>query len=800
MATEADKENITDGFMPSITDKPFSMSPKRSKKSRSLSMGPASSSILKENGGNRRKVSTVLLMIDLFSDLMQSAFPSVKSILSGAKDTTEADVKKRKEARRKSLANRRVSFAPEATLHTWDVIEYMKDATTSSASSESERRASAVSQELSFKSPEPESPDEDVIAESPSTPPKQVDEPIVLGSSPANQRDLHQKKRRRSSTGTNLKGNEDVFSSSPLSGSSPVKESGSGDSDSDDMGDATMDLDDPTAQSIGSGESLDSTSSSARLDTALKQASVYARTQHLNTNDDGDATMDLADDEVTNAFKPWVQKNRRDSLAVHRMVASEDQENIHPFSVTNGEGEDGDITQDVSMDITRAIGGIVQEDINGNATKTHRGFNRRRSSNLGAITESSGSPVQRRSTRRSLSRRRSSAEESFLGDETMDLTVAAGSIQPKPDGRTNQQQSPDTSTSDETMDFTVAIGGIKESAPRESIADSLPNTEILEDMSMELTENLGKALSAPAIPSPAKPKLSPRKSVLPPSVTVDRPHTPQKSPLGLKNESNSSTTKRGVQPSPRRSARKSMRPDMIPQVNQNKILMASKTLDTAVDAILEGPVGITTQTLTPTIKTSNQSVPTIEVKSVSKATSITDTLKLLLTPRKEILPSPALLPPSEASRSSDLSPKKIATPNKNFTPKRALTPQRSPSPRKRVRIAVSESPEKPMNQEESSIVSEIPEEERISLQDFLSMTNIRFLDLTTTKRRATGHPGAEGMFRVGLETDDEDQEPSLENNVAAAVSIVPMLSMYQHVSCKFLMLIDKANFDSHVMR
>jgi len=105
-----------------------------------------------------------------------------------------------------------------------------------------------------------------------------------------------------------------------------------------------------------------------------------------------------------------------------------------------------------------------------------------------------------------------------------------------------------------------------------------------------------------------------------------------------------------------------------------------------------------------------------------------------------------------------------------------------------------------MNQEESSIVSEIPEEERISLPDFLSMTNIRFLDLTTTKRRATGHPGAEGMFRVGLEADDEDQEPSLENNVAAAVSIVPMLSMYQHVSCKFLMLICKANFDSHVMR
>src|SRR6266536_4166638 len=34
----------------------------------------------------------------------------------------EKEIMSRRDARRKSLANRRVSFAPEATLHTWDVV------------------------------------------------------------------------------------------------------------------------------------------------------------------------------------------------------------------------------------------------------------------------------------------------------------------------------------------------------------------------------------------------------------------------------------------------------------------------------------------------------------------------------------------------------------------------------------------------------------------------------------------------------------------------------------------------------
>jgi kinetochore protein Spc7/SPC105 len=658
------------------------------------------------------------------------------------------------------LANRRVSFAPEATLHTWDVVEYMKDATSSTASSESERRSSAVSQEAPNKSPEPESSEESLVPESPSTPPKQSEDSLKRVSLPANQRDLHQSKRRRSSP---IKGSDEVFSS-PLSDRSPVKDKEPNESDSDDMGDATMDLDDPTMQSLD--ESSGSTSSSARLDAALRQAAVHAETQRLD-EDDGDATMDLVDDEVTNAFKLWT-KNRRDSLAINRMIASEDQENVDPFKSKSIMPDIDDATQEVSMDITRAIGGIVPDDTSNNTTKGLRGLKRRRSSNL-PMTESSGSPIKRPSTRRSLSRSRSSAEDSILEDQSMDLTMAVGTIQTT--AKSNQQESSDLSMGDETMDFTVAIGSIVDTGSRESIAD----TEALEDMSMEVTENLGQAFGttkAPATPSPSRQPTE--VAMLPPSVTVERGHTPQKSPLTSKP---SSASRKKVGPSPRHSPRKSLQASLFEAKKQLSPRKQSNEPNTATDPAPDKALVERVQGDTVTNIASADVTSTLDVKQSSK-TSLSDSLKLLSTPRKEILPSPVLIP-TTVSKPNDSPAKKSLTPQNGPSPKRSITFSRTPSPRKRVKLDVKASPEK---QNEEPSISDIPEGERISLQDFLTMTNIRFMDLTTTKRRATGFPGAEGMLKGALDIGNEDPEPSLENNVAAAVAIVPMLSMYQHVS------------------
>lgn len=71
-------------------------------------------------------------------------------------------------------------------------------------------------------------------------------------------------------------------------------------------------------------------------------------------------------------------------------------------------------------------------------------------------------------------------------------------------------------------------------------------------------------------------------------------------------------------------------------------------------------------------------------------------------------------------------------------------------------------------------------DDRIQLQDFLNMTSIRFMELTTTKRRHTIAP------RSSTKALGEDKEISLEDCVAAGAAIIPMLELFQHVSCCIL--------------
>lgn len=72
------------------------------------------------------------------------------------------------------------------------------------------------------------------------------------------------------------------------------------------------------------------------------------------------------------------------------------------------------------------------------------------------------------------------------------------------------------------------------------------------------------------------------------------------------------------------------------------------------------------------------------------------------------------------------------------------------------------------------------EEGRIHLQHFLNMTSIRFMELTTTKRRHTAAPSS---FKNG--NMEEDGEASLERCVVAGACTVPNLELYQH-SCREL--------------
>ncbi|KAK5003911.1 hypothetical protein LTR60_006698, partial [Cryomyces antarcticus] len=211
----------------------------------------------------------------------------------------------------------------------------MRDATTSSASSsEATRRMSRASASGSpYKQPSAPSSD---LADPPSTPPEQVEEPVPVPS-PAHQRDLHQKKRRRSSgiPPMNFNNPEDDFSSSPVSGSSLIDGSDGIEGELDDDGESTvmsLDTDNAAEHTTASMASDSSTGSSARLEAALRQASKQAGTRGIHYDENGDLSMEMAGDEVTAAFQPWIQKGVNSQAGVRDLSALQDQENINPFS------------------------------------------------------------------------------------------------------------------------------------------------------------------------------------------------------------------------------------------------------------------------------------------------------------------------------------------------------------------------------------------------------------------------------------------------------------------------------------
>ncbi|EKD17153.1 uncharacterized protein L3040_005376 [Drepanopeziza brunnea f. sp. 'multigermtubi'] len=386
----------------------------------------------------------------------------------------EKEIISRRDARRKSLANRRVSFAPEATLHTWDVVVEYQDSTTSSNATNSTRRASSMSggTEVSPHARNPGALSSDPV-ETPSTPPEQIEENTVTAS-PAQQRDLHQKKRRRSSVIPPMNFNnpdDEGFSSSPLSVSSngeaeEIVDDGSI-SDSADEDGTMMSLDggETTNMSMASAVSQDSTGTT-RLDEALKEAARQAGTQGIDFDEHGDPgpVEEKEEEEVVASFAPWSKKT-----AVQYLDPQMDQENVNPFSpafkagaqqkVAQSDGED--MTMDITMDMTRPMGRILpgkqpepepkqdEDEMSMDVTRAFGGIISNPAPKVSASRRKSMPSNRRQSTRR-----RSSAEETSLGDETMEFTMAMGGIQPSRDEHIPSNDE------DMTMEFTSVVGGV----------------------------------------------------------------------------------------------------------------------------------------------------------------------------------------------------------------------------------------------------------------------------------------------------------------------------------------------------
>jgi kinetochore protein Spc7/SPC105 len=703
-------------------------------------------------------------------------------------------------------ARRRVSFAPEATLHTWDVVEYLRDATSSSASSDATRRASNVSQASSHPAPTPESD-----TEPPSTPPELVEEPAPEpGSSPANQRDLHQKKNRRRSSGIppmNFNNPDDILSSSPLSGDNaspggvPHLEQASDDEE-------------VLAAVDGSPASNDDSQSSAKLDAALRQAAAQAGTQRLDLDDDDDdMSMVMAEDEITASFKPWAQK-----------TAIPNQETDDPFSqspllLANAESDD-----DMSMDITRAVGRIVvqpepdspaSDDMSMELTMplgsiqpavAKEGTNRRKSlkRRVSLLEASQGSPAKRSTSRRASLRQRAAQDNSPTpDDQTMEFTMAIGSIKsqasPQVEKGAELKTNLEASFADDTMDFTVAVGSIKDLQPTSTMSvahDSEPEDE---DLSMEFTRVVGPGIKhlSRSIKTPEKLDTATHE----PASKVKTP-TPKNSPANSKILSSGATRPSSavkvVKTTPTRSPGRPRRSLNVatPVVQPLQQRVEDFEPSPFVHSDLQGASKPTNDVSTPTSQPRNaplhipddpiaapilnrrrSSLSAVEFSSLTGAREeptlsstaiLTNSIRLLSTPRKQTLASPM---------KRGLTPKKSQTPQEVTTPKQKTptpikaTPRQSASPKKRV--AFGEDPEKETVTSQS--ISESGEEvERISLQDFLELTRIRFMDLNTTKRR---HTAAPATFH---DKEIEATEESLDQYVVAGACTLPEFELYQH--------------------
>ncbi|MCJ1467975.1 hypothetical protein MMC07_006601 [Pseudocyphellaria aurata] len=400
-----------------------------------------------------------------------------------AKERERQDLLAHKDARRKSLANRRVSFAPEATLHTWDVVEIPEDSTTSSASTNLTRRASALSAVGTSPYPLPRSPmPSSDASEPPLTPPKQVEE-IQVVASPAHQRELHQKKDRHSPGIPPMNfNNPDDFSSSP--GSVTSDETGSqafttadeeAESSDSDVGDGLEESEDTLTGINGDdittlSKEGSSTGSSVKLEEALRQAANQAGTQGIDYDENGDLTMEMADDEITAAFKPWMKKGKYVPQIVGDPSALQDQENVNPFSPAFKANYSESVRADHSEKTTES-------------TQTA-------SANLPHLEAIQPSPSPKDDKPKSTTgvwrqssgvNRRFSGVDSILGDETMDLTTAIGGIrqtQP-PHGRVEGTKEPEYSDEDEelTMEFTSVIGGVLERRNKNHV----PNGSLIDD-------------------------------------------------------------------------------------------------------------------------------------------------------------------------------------------------------------------------------------------------------------------------------------------------------------------------------
>ncbi|KAK4128151.1 Spc7-domain-containing protein [Parathielavia appendiculata] len=434
------------------------------KKSRSKSMGPGGLDALKKSNGNRR----ASLAVPPPRSILKPTIPLLPEIPSykpketpgsngGGGETggtkialrteeeqqaavrereeherarLEKEIKDRRDARRKSLANRRVSFAAEATLHTFHEVEEMQDSTTST---DSTRRAYSIAGQ-----PSSVQQDQQPTAAQPSTPADHVDDHVA--ESPAKQRDFHQTKRRRSSAASSMYGSDDTVASSLYDSDlehAEVQAIEMEDSSDDEDGTImTVEAEEMTSASTASAGSPSAGDTTGSLDENLRLAARRAVTQSLDE-----------DEEVIEGFAGWGRKNSSQENV--------SQSNTKEKNTSDEKADDQGSEMDMDMDMTSAVGGIlypqlpspdkddeVNEDMSMDVTTA-----------LGGILSKAKAFLRRKSINPS-----SQPAPSEFGDQTMDFTTAIGGIQ---QGGVFDTSNVDTDENEDmSMELTTAVGGL----------------------------------------------------------------------------------------------------------------------------------------------------------------------------------------------------------------------------------------------------------------------------------------------------------------------------------------------------
>ncbi|KAI1804712.1 Spc7-domain-containing protein [Daldinia bambusicola] len=386
----------------------------------------------------------------------------------------EKEINDRREARRKSLANRRVSFAAEATLHTFHEVEYMQDSTTST---DSTRRASSLAASKDQASSQADQADD-----------------LVPGSP---EQDSHDQRRRRSSGVSNLSfnQNDDTMASSIYSSDSEgtdvieTHEEIGSDSGSDSDADGVsmdLDVDEVTGTSVASAMSARSAvtnDSDDTLNTALRLASRRAETLSIDE-----------EEEIIPSFG-WAKKP-----APKQASPKENQENI-------GQEDTAGMDMDMDMDMTNAVGGIIKANNDPLEDAQEEEMSMDVTRVLGGIL-----PSRNNAQNTQPASPEKAGEESLIDDAPMDLTVAVGGIRKDPP-RNNNLFGADDDDNDEdedmSMEFTAAVGGVlsgrgpdtsskKAQSRRRTLAaiDDDDDEAAMDMTAMDMTVGMGRILSS----------------------------------------------------------------------------------------------------------------------------------------------------------------------------------------------------------------------------------------------------------------------------------------------------------------